>query len=51
MDVPANLNAVQFTLQSAGEVTLVGRGAGGAETATAILRDLTDVWHASGALT
>jgi homoserine dehydrogenase len=51
MDVPANLNAVQFTLKSAGEVTLVGRGAGGAETATAILRDLTDVWHATGAIT
>lgn len=50
MDVPANLNAVQFTLASAGEVTLVGRGAGGNETATAILRDLTDIWHASGAV-
>jgi homoserine dehydrogenase len=50
MDVPANLNAVQFTLKSAGEVTLVGRGAGGAETATAILRDLADIWHATGAV-
>lgn len=49
MDVPANLNAAQFTLESAGEVTLVGRGAGGPETATAILRDLVDIWHASGA--
>lgn len=49
MDVPNNLNAVQFTLQSAGEVTLVGRGAGGPETATAIIRDLVDIWHASGA--
>lgn len=44
MDVPANLNAVQFTLESAGEVTLVGRGAGGPETATAIVRDLVEVW-------
>ncbi len=51
MDVPANLNAVQFTLKSAGEVTLVGRGAGGPETATAILRDLTDIWHAAGTVT
>ncbi|HMN42101.1 MAG TPA: homoserine dehydrogenase [Phycisphaerales bacterium] len=48
MDVPRALNAVQFTLARAGEVTLVGRGAGGNETATAILRDLVDVWHASG---
>lgn len=48
MDVPANLNAVQFTLASAGEVTLVGRGAGGEETATAIVRDLVDIWHAMG---
>lgn len=49
LDVPDNLNAVQFTLEHAGEVTLVGRGAGGSETATAILRDLADIWHASGA--
>lgn len=49
MDVPAALNAVQFELENAGPVTLVGRGAGGPETATAILRDLTDIWHASGA--
>lgn len=49
MDVPVNLNAVQFTLEAAGEVTLIGRGAGGPETATAILRDLVDIWHAAGA--
>lgn len=48
MDVPANLNAVQFTLSAAGETTLVGRGAGGPETATAIVRDLVDIWHSSG---
>lgn len=45
MDVPANLNAVQFVTQNAGEVTLVGRGAGGPETATAIVRDLVDIWN------
>lgn len=45
MDVPANLNAVQFVTQSAGEVTLVGRGAGGPETATAIVRDLVEIWN------
>lgn len=48
MDVPKNLNAVQFTLESAGEVTLVGRGAGGPETATSIIRDLVDIWNTPG---
>lgn len=48
LDVPRNLNAVQFALQSAGEVTLVGRGAGGPETATAIIRDLVDIWSTPG---
>ncbi len=48
MDVPRNLNAVEFTLEKGGPVTLVGRGAGGPETATAILRDLVDIWHESG---
>ncbi len=45
LDVPANLNAVQIVTRSAGEVTLVGRGAGGPETATAIVRDLVDIWN------
>lgn len=49
MDVAQNLNAVQFTLEHAGEVTLVGRGAGGPETATAIVRDLVDIWNTAGA--
>ena len=40
MDVPRNLNAVQFELENAGEVTLVGRGAGGPETATAVVREI-----------
>lgn len=47
MDVPANLNAVQFVLERGGDVTLGGRGAGGPETATAILRDLVDIWQSS----
>ncbi|MCC6322580.1 MAG: homoserine dehydrogenase [Phycisphaerales bacterium] len=46
LDVPRNINAVQFTLESAGEVSLIGRGAGGPETATAIIRDLVDIWNA-----
>lgn len=47
MDVPRNLNAVQFSTRRAGEVTLVGAGAGGVQTATAIVRDLVDIWHAA----
>lgn len=49
LDTPRSLNAVQYTLESAGEVTLVGRGAGGPETATAIIRDLVDIWNTPGA--
>jgi homoserine dehydrogenase len=39
------LNAITFTTQYAGEETLVGRGAGGIETASAVLRDLLDIRH------
>jgi homoserine dehydrogenase len=45
LNVPANLNALGLALETGGEVTLIGRGAGGPETATAILRDLIDIWH------
>jgi len=37
------LNAVTFVSEFAGEETIVGRGAGGMETASAILRDLLDI--------
>ncbi len=37
------LNAVTFVSEFAGEQTIVGRGAGGLETASAILRDLIDI--------
>ena len=37
------LNAVTFSSEFAGEETIVGRGAGGLETASAILRDLLDI--------
>jgi homoserine dehydrogenase len=40
------LNAVTFVSAYAGEETVVGRGAGGAETASAILRDLLDIQQA-----
>lgn len=39
------LNAVTFVSQFAGEETLIGRGAGGMETASAVLRDLLDIRH------
>ena len=37
------LNAVTFVSKFAGEITIIGRGAGGMETSSAILRDLLDV--------
>ena len=39
------LNAITFFTEFAGEQTLVGRGAGGMETASAVLRDLLDIRH------
>ncbi len=41
--VPGTLNALTFTTEHAGDVTLVGAGAGGERTASAILRDLVDI--------
>jgi homoserine dehydrogenase len=37
------LNAVTLVSDSAGEQTIIGRGAGGKETASAILRDLLSI--------
>jgi homoserine dehydrogenase len=37
------LNAITFVSEFAGEQTIIGRGAGGMETASAILRDLLDI--------
>jgi len=37
------LNAVTFVSEFAGEETIIGRGAGGKETGSAILRDLLDI--------
>jgi len=39
------LNAVTFVSEFAGEETIIGRGAGGMETASAILRDMLDIKH------
>ena len=41
--VKGTLNAIVFKTELAGKVTLIGAGAGGKETATAILRDLIDI--------
>lgn len=51
LDVGGSLNAVTFTLSAAGEVTVVGRGAGGTETATSVVRDLIDIWTLAGGRT
>jgi homoserine dehydrogenase len=45
LNVGGSLNCLNLELKTGGEVSLVGRGAGGPETATAILRDLLDIWH------
>lgn len=45
LDVPGSMNAVTLSLEHTGEISLVGRGAGGRETATAILRDLVEIWQ------
>lgn len=41
--VNGTLNAVSFNAEYAGEITMVGKGAGGMETAGAVLRDLIDI--------
>jgi len=41
--VPDTFNALTFTTENAGDVTLIGHGAGGEQTASAIMRDLVDV--------
>ncbi len=48
LNVPSSINAVTLTLRGGSEISLRGRGAGGPETATAILRDLIDIWQIMG---
>jgi len=43
MCVRGTLNAVVLTTELAGEITIIGPGAGGIETASAILSDLIDI--------
>jgi len=41
--VNGTLNAISFTSEHSGTQTVIGRGAGGIETASSILRDLIDI--------
>lgn len=43
LNVSGTFNAVSFDTYPAGEITLVGKGAGGKETASSILRDLIEI--------
>lgn len=43
LNVSGTFNAVSFDTYPAGEITLVGRGAGGMETASSVLRDLLEI--------
>ena len=49
LDTPESLNAMLVRMRYSGELVLRGRGAGGHETATAIMRDLVELWHDHGA--
>jgi len=41
--VNGTLNATTFNMEYAGEITIIGHGAGGVQTAGAVLRDLIDI--------
>ena len=41
--VDGTLNAISFTSEHSGTQTIIGKGAGGMETASSILRDLLDI--------
>jgi homoserine dehydrogenase len=43
LNVSGTFNAVTFDTDPAGEITLVGKGAGGRETASSVLRDLIEI--------
>lgn len=44
--VNGTLNAISFTSEHSGTQTIIGKGAGGTETASSILRDLLDIRQA-----
>ena len=43
LNVSSTFNAICFDTHPSGEITLVGKGAGGMETASAVLRDLIEI--------
>ncbi|MDQ3835919.1 MAG: homoserine dehydrogenase [Thermoproteota archaeon] len=45
--VNGTLNAVSFSSEHSGQQTIIGRGAGGMETASAVLRDLIEIRDAT----
>jgi homoserine dehydrogenase len=45
LDLPGATNAAVFTTATCGTLTLRGSGAGGANTASAIVRDLVEIWR------
>jgi len=46
LNVSGTFNAILFETDSAGDITLVGKGAGGKETASSVLRDLIEIRRA-----
>ena len=43
LNVSGSLNAVRYETENVGPITLIGKGAGGPQTAAALLRDLIDI--------
>jgi len=43
LNVSGTFNAISFLTDPAGEITLVGKGAGGKETASSVMRDLIEI--------
>ncbi|HEX9909228.1 MAG TPA: homoserine dehydrogenase [Thermoplasmata archaeon] len=43
LNVSGTFNAISFNTDPAGEITLVGKGAGGKETASSVMRDLIEI--------
>jgi len=50
MNTPGGTNVLEYTLGSGTTVMLIGRGAGGTETASSVLRDLAEIAHIHGQL-
>ena len=43
LNVAGSLNAITYSTENVGPITLIGKGAGGPQTAAALLRDLIDI--------